>query len=390
MSLKLRIVSRQRCELGHKAEKTFGHDGGTIGRSLETDWPLPDRSLYLSSRHASIDFRSGSYYIVDTSKNGVFVNDAVEPVGHGNPQRLFSGDRIRIGDYEIAVAIDNVDDAGDWLLDSDHVDPVDLKQRVESPEPTSYDLIDAHVITGVGMQMFLEDEDSGEIEAVEHQPDRTTPVKPAPAQPTRRPLALDAFFRGVGMKAPKLDARQSEVLLTRLGQITRELVAGLIDGLHLRALQTAQLGNFDSSSRVPGGQGLEVSANAEEALVRLILGGPAQKTNPVASVRAAVTDLQTHQRALLHAMRRAVDEYLDRLDPEQIQRQAKNGRTGALITATNRLRYWDLYKDIYSILASRQPDELPAPFVEALAEAYRQELADAAARTSADARQEAG
>ncbi|MDX1562823.1 MAG: FHA domain-containing protein, partial [Gammaproteobacteria bacterium] len=95
MSLRLEIVSRHRQQLGEHGVKVFGQDGGTIGRSLESDWALPDRERFLSSKHASIDFRSGTYYIVDTSKNGVYINDAEQPVGRGKPQRLFPGDRIR-------------------------------------------------------------------------------------------------------------------------------------------------------------------------------------------------------------------------------------------------------------------------------------------------------
>ena len=93
----------------------FGHNGGTIGRSLESDWVLPDGQRYLSSRHASIDFRSGSYYVVDTSTNGVYVNDGEQPVGRGNPQRLFTGDRIRIGEYEMSVEITDEDDTRETL-----------------------------------------------------------------------------------------------------------------------------------------------------------------------------------------------------------------------------------------------------------------------------------
>ena len=91
MALRLQIISRHRQGLGDRSTKEFGRDGGTIGRSLESDWVLPDGQRYISSRHASIDFRSGSYYIVDTSTNGVYVNDSEQPVGRGNPQRLFSG-----------------------------------------------------------------------------------------------------------------------------------------------------------------------------------------------------------------------------------------------------------------------------------------------------------
>src|SRR5262245_27012038 len=97
MALRLQITSRHRQALGERCTKEFGRDGGTIGRSLESDWVLPDSQRFISSRHASIDYRSGSYYVVDTSTNGVYVNDSDQPVGRGNPQRLFHGDRIRLG-----------------------------------------------------------------------------------------------------------------------------------------------------------------------------------------------------------------------------------------------------------------------------------------------------
>jgi type VI secretion system protein ImpI len=383
MSLTLCIVSNQRQTLREKAVMTFGQDGGTIGRSLETDWSLPDTKRYMSSRHASIDFRSGSYYIVDTSRNGVFVNDAEEPVGHGKPQRLFTGDRIRIGEYEMTVAIDEEDDGRESLFESNHVDPVDLKQHVDAPEPTSYDLIDAHTITGVGIEMFIADDEA------EKEPAKPTPISESAAEspPHRNPL--DAFFRAAGMTPPELDARQSEAMLTRLGQVTRELVAGFVDCLHLQALQKAHLKHPGAITQQPDAAGLELAANAEEALAQLFPEDPARHANPVETVRTALAGLQSHQRALLNAMRRALDEYLDRLEPEQLQRQATHGRTGTLITAANKLRYWDLYKDVYTILANRPADELPEPFVAAFSHAYAEEMARPAPGTSADVSQKA-
>src|SRR5690606_41611139 len=94
MALRLTIVSSNGPRLGTRSVKEFGPNGGTIGRSLECDWALPDSKRYLSSRHASIDFRSGSYYVIDTSMIGVFVNDADQAVGRGKPPRLFEGDRL--------------------------------------------------------------------------------------------------------------------------------------------------------------------------------------------------------------------------------------------------------------------------------------------------------
>ncbi|HEY9182606.1 MAG TPA: type VI secretion system-associated FHA domain protein TagH, partial [Gammaproteobacteria bacterium] len=136
----------------------FGHGGGTIGRSLESDWVLPDGQRYLSSRHASIDYRSGSYYIVDTSTNGVYVNDSEQPVGRGNPQRLFTGDRIRLGEYEIGVEITDEDDTRETMTDDSHEDPVAKAQRVPPPDPTRADMVAPHEITAVGIEMLISEE----------------------------------------------------------------------------------------------------------------------------------------------------------------------------------------------------------------------------------------
>jgi len=347
MSLTLEIVGRQAQGLGKAKSKTFGQDGGTIGRSLDNDWALPDRQRFLSGRHASIDFRSGSYYIVDTSKNGVFINGAEDPVGHGKPQRLFPGDRVRIGDYEMTVAIENVDDTRETLLDGSHVDPVDAKQRVEAPDPTRADLVDAHAITGVGIEMFIEDDDadllkplydkfrtgqsSAQHEALSLVPDSPpaasieriepsaavrTAVKPhvvsaaperekpaavrsGPGQSSAGGARLDAFFRGAGIQAPKLSAKQSEELLSPLGQVMRELIVGVIDSLHLRALQKAQLKQSNTIIQPRENNRLKFSANFEEGFSRLFLDDSDQYTSPVESVRGAFSDIKEHQRALL-------------------------------------------------------------------------------------------
>ena len=479
MSLTLEIVSRHRQTLGAKAVMTFGQDGGTIGRSLDTNWALPDSQRFLSSRHASIDFRSGSYYIVDTSKNGVYINDAEQPVGRGTPQRLFPGDRIRIGEYEMVVSIENVDDTRESLLSTSHVDPVDLKQRVEAPEPTGRDLVDAHVITGVGIEMFIEDDDaetltplhdkfrtgdsssrieqaakpaapapkrpaaqtkpasasskpatasrspdspSQSIPALSLAPETPRPenraaasraaaaAAPRPAQvaaprPARvaaprampgRPAAgatasgsLEAFFRGAGIEAPKLEGREAEQLMLRLGQVTREFLVGMIECLHMRALQKAQLKQSNTTIQARDNNRLKFSANVEEGFERLFFDDAEQYMEPVESVRGAFADIKGHQRALLRATRRALDEYLDRLEPETLELRAANGRTGTLINAANKLRYWDLYKDVYAILANRPQNELPQPFLDALANAYEQETEKPKKDDAADQSREA-
>jgi type VI secretion system FHA domain protein len=126
---------------------------------------LPDGQRFISSRHASIDYRSGSYYIVDTSTNGVYVNGADTPVGRGNPQRLFNGDRVRLGEYEISVELDEEDNTDQQLADVNHIDPVIRAQRVPPPDPTRADLLPAHEITAVGIEVMISEEaEAGDLQ----------------------------------------------------------------------------------------------------------------------------------------------------------------------------------------------------------------------------------
>ena len=63
-------------------------EGGTIGRSADNDWVLPDPQRYVSAHHARVHFRDGHFYLQDVSTNGVFVNDDTEPLAKRGSSRL--------------------------------------------------------------------------------------------------------------------------------------------------------------------------------------------------------------------------------------------------------------------------------------------------------------
>src|SRR6266849_5642835 len=106
MALRLRVVSEHATLLGEHSTKVFGVHGGTIGRSLDNEWILPDPERYLSGKHARVDFRAGTYVLVDTSSNGTYVNGAQVPLGKYHDYLLKDGDYIRLGEYELLVSID--------------------------------------------------------------------------------------------------------------------------------------------------------------------------------------------------------------------------------------------------------------------------------------------
>ena len=81
MPLQLAIVSDHKDILGDDWIREFREDGGTIGRSFENDWILPDPDRFISGKHATVDFQAGAYYLADVSSNGVYVNGEAEPGG---------------------------------------------------------------------------------------------------------------------------------------------------------------------------------------------------------------------------------------------------------------------------------------------------------------------
>src|ERR1022692_4648456 len=138
MTLRLSVVSEHAIRLGQHSTKVFGVHGGTIGRGTDNAWILPDPERYLSGKHVRIDFRAGSYVLVDTSSNGTYVNGSQVPLGKYHDYVLKDGDYVRLGQYDMLVSIDK---GTDFPPDSDAVVAYDDSPRPRwsrSPRPTTW------------------------------------------------------------------------------------------------------------------------------------------------------------------------------------------------------------------------------------------------------------
>jgi type VI secretion system protein len=107
MMLTLTITKHPEMPPGEAMSRTLDRRGAVIGRGKDSDWMLPDPDRHLSKQHCRIEFRGDRYYVVDMSKNGVFVNESVEPLRQGNMAELNDGDRLTLGDYELDIRIDS-------------------------------------------------------------------------------------------------------------------------------------------------------------------------------------------------------------------------------------------------------------------------------------------
>jgi type VI secretion system FHA domain protein len=202
----------------------------------------------------------------------------------------------------------------------------------------------------------------------------TRPAAPSlPPAMTVPPASLDAFFRGAGLAPQRMDDRQTEQVLHRLGQLMREVVLGVTENLHLRAEQKNVLRVPTTTIQPQNNNPLKFSAGVEEALNNLLFRESAEYLSAVDAVRETFGDIKQHQQHLLAAVRTAVNDYVGRLDPEELESKINSGRGGLLMNAANKLKYWDLFKDLYQVVSQHQPGQFPHQFIEELARAYEHE-----------------
>lgn len=385
MPLTLRIISSQKDVLGPEGIHVFSVHGGSIGRSPDNDWVLPDPERFLSAHHASIDYQSGAYFLSDNSTNGVFVNDADQPVGHGTPIRLYDGDRLKMGEYEIQVSILNVSLEGkkdSAVFVADDQDDNDLPGE-KRPSDLGRELLDAaadprpdhsedfSVIDNV--QSMTGTRVIGEKDVEEDGDEITQEV--AQLQDESLSEAARLVFEAAGMDPRKIpEGREKQFLLTA-GRMLRLCIGGLLDVLRARSRIKGEL-DLEQTGVKPGENNpLKFAPDVDEALDALLFYRGIKYLPPMEALEEAYVDLRAHERALVAAMKAAFDEQLASFDPDKLEALFNRGlRRGALKGMSNPAKFWDLYREHYDLTEKRAERSFDEVTARVFAEAYAAEI----------------
>lgn len=395
MPLRLRVTSDSRELPRDQRVREFPAVGGTIGRGPDNDWVLPDESRYVSSRHAVIDYQGGAYYLVDTSRNGVFVNGSDTPVGQGHPQRLFDGDQLRIGEFEIAVDISG----GDEELREDGMrDSIVRAQLVPEDESVELMLVaedkltaDSHLQRHLTASTSVVAKGKGQVAAVARRPVAvpSPPKKPAsPSAPPPAPAAAPAaatdpeqrllaqFLAAAGIKPEAIAGQSPNEVLQGAAKLLRVMVSGVMELLRERSHMKDTFRLPQTVMQATQNNPLKFSPTVDEALRYLLNDrGEGAYLSAEDAVRAAFRDVRQHEQALVKAMLQAVQDYVERFDPEELKGRFDKGlKRGGLLSSANKLKYWELYEESYPALTQREEGGPPQLFTEEFARAYLQEL----------------
>lgn len=436
MALRLSIVSEHASRMGEKAARVFGVHGGSIGRATDNEWILPDPERYLSGKHARIDFRAGTYYLVDTSSNGTFVNGSTLPLGKFHEYKIKDGDHVRIGEFELLVTIDASNDfppeegaivahaakspskSAKKSTANDLGESLDLSELLElsgSLQPISANNAYGQALTsdpantpgeatGTPWHMMtrpLKNAGASVQTIPTAPPPPATPRAPArSATPTSAPTpvmqgapipilsaavarsenglfdadfdtGLAAFCRGAGIDPRAITPDARGAALTLAGQLFRESILGLMDLNQGRQefRNRFRIAAADDTSDSP----LNFSKGIDENLLRL-LTTLSTRSGSVVSVREQFRDQKAQNTASLVAMRAAFDEFLQRVDPKELEERFERSTKRGVFGTQNKGKYWDLYVELFPGLAQRPTEGFPHLFVETFAKAYTAKL----------------
>lgn len=384
MGLQLEIVSDHKEILGDDHVRLFGEDGGTIGRSLQNDWILPDPDRFISGKHATIDYQAGAYYLADVSTNGVYVNGEDQPLGQGNPRRLFDGDRIRMGDFEFLVRLDEGEGLEMPPPEPMSVVPDHIEQLVpEDQLKTGVQLLDEEEITGDGeFQDLLFG--SGVKPQVEESAkpafdNQENPFEPKPEpEPLGVDKVLDAFLGGLGVKRSEIHATTDPLeVMENAGRVLREFVEGMSGLLASRAALKAMF-RLDQTTVLPRHNNpLKLSESCKDSIMQLLVGREGEYLAPLDAVKEVCRDLKFHQDAVLEAMISAFMEFSDRFDPDELKENFDRIlNRKPLFDALNKLKYWQLYCDLYPTITQPGSGPFPYHFGEEFVRAYEKHIAE--------------
>jgi type VI secretion system protein len=417
-TLRLRIVSDQRRALADRSSAIFSIEGGTIGRSADNDWVLPDPLRYVSAHHARVLFREGHFYLQDVSTNGVYVNDDMEPLAKrgSSGYRLANGDVLRMGEYHIVAALEQEsaqDQAGAAAVPTSIHALRTLGRAAErdigaklNVEELLVPVIDMDPVLPVGA--YGQSVDSDRVRSLARAPHEVplSPGKPAAAggeEPEEQWFAgsmarlaevvgrepkngggalaledihsgLDAFCRGAGIVPERLPADAQTRLLHLAGRLFREALVGF------RELERAR-GDTRNRYRIEAPPPAHddprpalANSVVEDLAVALFVQHESRQLDSVQWLRETIAEAKLHETATAQAMRSAFIEFLDRLDPAELEARFERAARRGKARSADKAQYWELFTSFYRNLIEMPADHLPATFVEAFASAYREAL----------------
>src|SRR5216683_321607 len=185
---------------------------------------------------------------------------------------------------------------------------------------------------------------------------------------------LAAFLAGAGIEPGALRDENPAELMAAVGQLFREMAAGLRDALATRAMIKSEYRVEQTVIRAANNNPLKFAVDVNQLLLALLSRGRPGYLTGAQAVQEGFKDLRTHEIALLGGMQAAVAALLRQFDPEPLkQRLEQQSLLQNILPAARKAKYWEIYEQHYKQIAADVSEDVRGTFGRAFANAYEEQ-----------------
>jgi type VI secretion system protein ImpI len=125
MNLLLKIINNPKESIATGSHE-FKKENGSIGRDGECSWILADKQGAVSRVHLEVEYRSGTYFMIDMSTNGTIYKKENKKVAPKELVPFVEGDVLSIGPYDVLVGFVKSNSKYDGIDDFLHKREIDV------------------------------------------------------------------------------------------------------------------------------------------------------------------------------------------------------------------------------------------------------------------------
>ncbi|MGY8788715.1 MAG: type VI secretion system-associated FHA domain protein TagH [Pseudomonadales bacterium] len=214
-----------------------------------------------------------------------------------------------------------------------------------------------------------------EFEHVEHAKVTEKPSqKSVPMPPNLVDNASRMFLEALGGQNIGISDQQLPETMNSMGNVLRILIEGIREILMTRASIKSEFRIEQTMFQVGGNNPLKFSISSEQAIETIVRPKAKGYLSADKAVSQALDDIKVHEVAMITGMDAALKGVLKKLDPTALEERMKSdsGLTGIL--KSRKVRYWELYKDMYTEIADQAENDFQELFAKEFSLAYQKQL----------------
>jgi len=337
--LVLQIENHEVLEDGGTVRFVVPQDGCKVGRKNTMDWVLPDMTRLISGHHFDIVANNDNFWLRDVSTNGTFLKGSRFRLE--KPHKLADQDRFQVGQYNIVAKVEGAVSAASEIKQPPHA----KSEAKPGPVPRSYS-------------------DGPAVPPPAPRPGQA----PKSTKPSKESQSfVRAFCDAASISSTQYNEIDAQALARALGNTMRLVTADIMALLRQRA-ETPQL-NRGSDFEKTGEKvinPLEAMPTGDQALIMMFLREQPGFLDGPDGFEAAMRDIRSHQSAAAGALRPAITQLLEGLNPQDIETAAGGG--GMFGNAKSKA--WDIFVERWDQRARSDDNGMTDEFLTLFAKAY--------------------